>query len=294
MDKISSTACASSSTLLVEAKSADVARRTFYSSLFLTPPPFSIRRTQDSGREVKGIFPESDTDTNRWIHRDAPGQRREFVGDSVEVASTGFLTVSRFCSDTTHVNTSSQIFATDSIVSSSTSSSLCSSSKRSLAAEPKKEEKKKIRHKPLFKKRLKINLNDVQHNVQHNEFGSHTESNAKNEKNGRCDKLQKTCEIPGIQLSVEQLLSLTKQRTLEAQSKLTLSQLKQQARSKARANSKPSRQPRNKKNGRCSKPKSAAADLAAMHEPLEKIEMYTGILYLYRGENRTAKFVRRK
>lgn len=219
---------------------------------------------------------------NRWIHRGAPGQRREFVRDSVEVTSAGFLTVSRFCSATTRANTSSQIFATDSIVSSSTSSSLCSSSKRPLAAETKKEKKEKIRHKPLFKKRLKI----CQHDVQYDEFGSHAESNVKNEK--------KTCQITGIQLSVQQLLSLSKQRTLEAQSKLTLSQLKQQARSKARANSKPSRQPRNKRNGRCSKPKSAAPDLVAMHEPLEKIEMNTGILYLYRGENRRAKFVRRK
>ena len=273
----------------------------FYSSYILTPPPpFSIRRIQDSCREVRGIFPEGDTDMNRWIHRDAPGQRREFVGDSVEVTSTGFLTVSRFCSDTTRAITSSQIFATDSIVSSSTSSSLCSSSKRPLAAETKKDKKGKIRHKPLFKKRLKIYPKDVQHDgqhdVQYDEFGSHAESNVKNEKNGRCNILQKTCEITGIQLSVQQLLSLSKQRTLEAQSKLTLSQLKQQARSKARANSKPSRQPRNrnKRNGRCSKPKSAAPDLVAMHEPLEKIEMNTGILYLYRGENRGAKFVRRK
>lgn len=266
----------------------------FSSSHILTPPPpFSIRRIQDSGREVRGIFPEGDTDMNRWIHRDAPGQRREFVGDSVEVKSTGFLTVSRFCSDTTRANASSQIFATDSIVSSSTSSSLCSSSKRPLAAETKKGKKEKIRHKPLFKKRLKI-PNDGQHDVQYDEFGSHAESNVKNEKNGRCNIIQKTCEITGIQLSVQQLLSLTKQRTLEAQSKLTLSQLKQQARSKASANSKPSRQPRNKRNGRCSKPKSAAPDLVAMHEPLEKIEMNTGILYLYRGENRRAKFVRRK
>ena len=257
----------------------------FYSSHILTPPPpFSIRRIQDSCREVRGIFPEGDTDMNRWIHRGAPGQRREFVRDSVEVTSAGFLTVSRFCSATTRANTSSQIFATDSIVSSSTSSSLCSSSKRPLAAETKKEKKEKIRHKPLFKKRLKI----CQHDVQYDEFGSHAESNVKNEK--------KTCQITGIQLSVQQLLSLSKQRTLEAQSKLTLSQLKQQARSKARANSKPSRQPRNrnKRNGRCSKPKSAAPDLVAMHEPLEKIEMNTGILYLYRGENRRAKFVRRK
>jgi hypothetical protein len=248
----------------------------FYSSHILTPPPpFSIRRIQDSCREVRGIFPEGDTDMNRWIHRGAPGQRREFVRDSVEVTSAGFLTVSRFCSATTRANTSSQIFATDSIVSSSTSSSLCSSSKRPLAAETKKEKKEKIRHKPLFKKRLKI----CQHDVQYDEFGSHAESNVKNEK---------TCQITGIQLSVQQLLSLSKQRSLEAQSKLTLSQLKQQARSKARANSKPSRQPRNKRNGR------AAPDLVAMHEPLEKIEMNTGILYLYRGENRRAKFVRRK
>lgn len=200
----------------------------------------------------------------------------------METARTVFLAASQFCSDTTHANTSSQIFATDSIVSSSTSSSLCSSSKLALAVETKKEKQstEKRRHKPLFKRRLQINLNDV----QHNDFGSHAQSAVVDE-NNRCNK---RC---GIQLSAQQLLSLTKQRKIEAQSKLSLPELKQQARNKAKA----FRQPKwNKRNGRCTKPRSSAADLVATQEPLEKVEMNTGVLYLYRGENRRAKFVRRK
>ncbi|KAL3827643.1 hypothetical protein ACHAXA_000516 [Cyclostephanos tholiformis] len=211
-------------------------------------------------------------------------------GDSMEVAHSDFLATSQFCSDSTHANASSQI-ATDSIVSSSTTSSICSSSKLLLTTVEIREEqsKKDMRHELLFKKRLRLNLDEPQHKGS----GSQAESKFDDE-NDRYDKSQMSCEISGPQLTVQRLLSLTKQRKIQEQAMMTLSQLKQEARSKAKANSKSSRQPqRSKRNGRHSKLNSPAANLAVAQEPLEKIEMNTGVLYLYKGENRRAKFVRR-
>jgi hypothetical protein len=217
-------------------------------------------------------------------------RKADVVGDGMEVARADFLATSQICSDAAHTNTSSHI-ATDSIVSSSTTSSLCSSSKLSLAAPEKKDEpsKDKARHEPLFKMRLRLNLDDPQ---QSKGSGSQAKPTFDDE-NDRGHESQKAGEMSGEPLTIQQLLSLAKQRNIEKQAMMTLSQLKQEARNKARANQKTSRRPqRRRRNGRHSKQKAPAADLSAAQEPLEKIEMNTGVLFLYRGENRRAKFVR--
>lgn len=244
--------------------------------------------------------------------------------------------------------------STDSVVSTSTSSSsevgiggserpkrkLSSSSEPSLESEvrmlegevedypvepPKKKRRKKNR--PLFKMRLKLDWSvlrkgfddakpenesppaasaakesstcgSTKENVHHNH---HTEASTE------------SCE----QLSVQRLLFLASQRKLQAQAELTLPQLKQQARDRARANSvkkaalKAGRQAQQakrkkrrsafgirKRKRRAPEPPPAAeteATLAAKEEePTEMIKMNTGILYVYRGEKPRAKFVRRK
>lgn len=221
---------------------------------------------------------------------DGRERKVDVVGDSMETARAEKLATSQVCSnDAAHANTSSHN-ATDSIVSSSTTSSLCSSAKLSLAAPEGREEpsKEQVRHEPLFKMRLRLNIDDPR---QHKGSSSRAESTF-DDLNDR-DESQKSGELPGVQLTIQQLLSLVKQRKIEQQATMTLSQLKQEARNKARANQKTYRQPkRNKRNGRHSKPKSPPPDPLAAQELPEKIEMNTGVLYLYRGEHRSAKFVR--
>jgi hypothetical protein len=254
-----------------------------------------VRRFLDCLERVGGdevVAYDSYSSNGKKKKRRIDGRERkvDVVVNSMEVARADFLATSQVYSDAAHTNTSSHI-ATDSIVSSSTTSSLCSSSKLSLAAHEKKDEPSKVKaqHKPLFKMRLRLNLDDPQQNKG---SGSQAEPTF-DEENDRGNESQKSGKMSGIQLTIQQLLSLAKQRKIEKQAMMTLSQLKQEARNKARANQKTSRrQRRSKRNGRHSKPKAPAADLSAAQEPLEKIEMNTGVLFLYRGENRRAKFVR--
>ena len=103
--------------------------------------------------------------------------------------------------------------------------------------------------------------------------------------------------------TIQQLLSLTRQRKIEAQSKLSLVQLKQQAREKARANAnrtvraQPSKR-KTTRNGKRHQPKSSLAkktsteeSIEVEDEPVDTIEMNTGTLYLYRGLKPRAEFV---
>lgn len=92
-------------------------------------------------------------------------------------------------------------------------------------------------------------------------------------------------------LSIHHLLALAKQRAQHVQSKLTLRQLKDQAREKAKSRSESSQraQPkpakRNKKN-------QLPSPMSSKHS--EIIKMNTGVLYLCRGEIRRVIFVRKK
>jgi hypothetical protein len=93
------------------------------------------------------------------------------------------------------------------------------------------------------------------------------------------------------QLSIQHLLALAKQRTQQMQSKLTLRQLKEQARIKARSSSKDSHrmQPKRAKRSRKNQPSHVSNK-----QHSEVIKMNTGILYLCRGEHRRVRFVRNK
>lgn len=104
--------------------------------------------------------------------------------------------------------------------------------------------------------------------------------------------------------TIQQLLSLARQRKLEAQSKLSLVQLKQQAREKARANAnrvqvQQTSRRKTTRNGKRHKPKSSLAkkttsteeSIEVEDEPVDTIDMNTGTLYLYRGLKPRAEFV---
>lgn len=215
--------------------------------------------------------------------------------------------------------------STDSIVSSSVSSSNDNSqpkrkspppsisSSSSLVSDTNVEgpSKKKMRHRPLFKRKLNINLTAVPNNDSTEEKTDSSErktppfdTNAKdpnssmaaNDENLHCNR--KTRD--DYEFTIQQLLSLTSQRALEAQSKLTLTQLKQQARQKAReakaCRVQPKKKRKGKKRSRSKKQKkSPASDVESENiEPMEVVEMSTGTLYLYRGEKPRANFVRRR
>ena len=103
--------------------------------------------------------------------------------------------------------------------------------------------------------------------------------------------------------TIQQLLSRARQRKIEAQSKLSLVQLKQQAREKARANAnrvqvQQTSRRKTTRNGKRHKPKSSLAkktsteeSIEVEDEPVDTIEMNTGTLYLYRGLKRRAEFM---
>jgi len=106
--------------------------------------------------------------------------------------------------------------------------------------------------------------------------------------------------------TIQQLLSLTRQRKIEAQSKLSLVQLKQQAREKARSNAnrtvraQQTSKRKTTRNGKRHQPKSSLAkktcteesiEVEAEDEPVETIQMNTGTMYLYRGLKPRAEFV---
>ena len=177
-------------------------------------------------------------------------------------------------------------------------------------------EPKKKRARPLFKMKLNINMNSVpkEEGAVLKEVSSNqnalndtvsikpavlekvsTKTNVLIQSKLVDDKCTNTNEG---NISVHQLLSLAKKRALEAQSNLTLAQLKQQAREKARAAKAASvrKQPKRNKKGKFQKSSSSVAkdDDEMPEEPMAKIEMHTGFLHLYRGENPRAKFVWRK
>ena len=198
--------------------------------------------------------------------------------------------------------------STDSIVSSSTSSSNVSKRpkrKALLASETNEEEPPNKKGRPLFKRNLKIKLNAVRkEDSESKRVSSNTNAkdcnnkvNANKENKHRIT--QKPCKSDDGQITIQQLLSLRNKRFLQAQSNLTLSQLREQARQKAKANSKSTRRVKPKrrkkcKNGRNQKRSPASSNESGTSEPMDKIEMNTGTLYLYRGENPRAKFLRRK
>ena len=96
----------------------------------------------------------------------------------------------------------------------------------------------------------------------------------------------------GGQLSIQQLLALAKQRAQHVQSKLTLRQLKEQARVKARSSSNYYSQRMQPK--RTKRTKTNQSSHASSKQHSEIIKMNTGILYLCRGEHRRVRFVRNK
>ena len=104
--------------------------------------------------------------------------------------------------------------------------------------------------------------------------------------------------------TIQQLLSLSRQRKIEAQSKLSLVQLKQQAREKARSNAnrtvraQQTSKRKTTRNGKRHQSKSSLAkktsteeSIEVEDEPVDTIEMNTGTLYLYRGLKPRAEFV---
>ena len=213
--------------------------------------------------------------------------------------------------------------STDSIVSSSTSSSnennrphrrrasslsfLSSSSEESLASQIKMEEPTENpegKHMLRFKKRLMIKVNAdgekalvcEEAREKSNDKKRRLSEDSSEENIGHRHKKRRHSNE---QISIHHLLSLANQRMLQAQSSLTLAQLKQRARDKAKANAKPSRrvQPKRKRRGGKAQPAKKSpptSEESGVEEPMEKIEMNTGILYLYRGERRRAEFVRRR
>ena len=104
--------------------------------------------------------------------------------------------------------------------------------------------------------------------------------------------------------TIQQLLSRTRQRKIDAQSKLSLVQLKQQAREKARANAnrtvraQQTSKRKTTRNGKRHQPKSSLVkktstkeSIEVEDEPVETIQMNTGTLYLYRELKPRAEFV---
>mmetsp|Transcript_4616 Transcript_4616/g.8192 ORF Transcript_4616/g.8192 Transcript_4616/m.8192 type:complete len:320 (-) Transcript_4616:199-1158(-) len=198
--------------------------------------------------------------------------------------------------------------STDSIVSGSTSSSTDSKrpkQKAPLASETNEEEPPNKKGRPLFKRKLNIKLNAVRkEDSESKTVSSNTNAkDCKNKVNANDENehwiIQKPCKSDDGQITIQQLLSLRNKRSLQAQSNLTFSQLKQQARQKAKANSKSTRRVKPKrrkkcKNSRNQKRSPASSNESGTPEPMDKVEMNTGTLYLYRGENPRAKFIRRK
>jgi len=210
------------------------------------------------------------------------------------------------------------IASTDSIVSHSTSSSdnskgatqkhplLSSSSFSSLASdannlEPPTQKTQPLKQKiqPLFKKKLRINLNDDRENSSEPKLASNKKDSKRVksiEEKRNCDsqkpyKTQNTEEM----LYVHSLLSRRNERFLQAQSKLTLSQLKQQARQKARKGKVQPKRKKRGKNGRNKRQKpTIPSDEIGTDVPMDTVELNTGTLYLYRGENPRVKFQRRR
>jgi len=264
--------------------------------------------------------------------------KRLFVGDSVEFCSnlaahakmTALKSSNSTANDFNSVQTAKEMLAnadapnfnyvqtasttsTDPIVSSSISSTpntsnrskrsstlLCASSSSSFASVTKEEQPtEKKMCVPLFKHKL-FNI-QLQTNSEAEEAKQKTVAKGCSKTHCNREK-QRQNEKGGYRqiVTTQQLLSLAKARTRLAQSNLTLSQLKQQAREKNRANSKAFRQvqlkkKRNKRNGRYQTPKlkaPASGCESKILEPVEKVEMNTGVLFLFRGENPRAKFVR--
>jgi len=200
--------------------------------------------------------------------------------------------------------------STDSIVSSSSSdgsrglkrkvySQPSSSSSSLTSAETNTAEPPKMKRQiPLFKQTRNIKLRALGIDCEstkalpdtsHKGCGIHRNANHQNNE-------QSKAEVDW-QISVQHILFLSKQRVLEAQSQLSLSQLKRQAREKARVSSKATqrKQPKRKKKSRHRKPMSPPpSSVSETTEPMEEIQMNTGTLYLFRGENPRAKFVRGK
>jgi hypothetical protein len=110
-------------------------------------------------------------------------------------------------------------------------------------------------------------------------------------------------EVENDRITIQQILKIRLRRSLQAQESLTLAQLKQRARQKAAGarSSKPVPPKRKKRRiygGKKKKnkpaPPSDPVDEAPLLEPADQVEMNTGTLYLYRGENPRVKFHRRK
>jgi len=107
-------------------------------------------------------------------------------------------------------------------------------------------------------------------------------------------------EVENYRISIQQIMRLRRRRSLQAQENLTLAQLKQRAREKAAEARIPKQAPPKKKKrkkfgwGR-RKIKSAPGPVEDTGlDPVNKIRMNTGTLYLYRGENPRAIFHQRK
>ena len=99
------------------------------------------------------------------------------------------------------------------------------------------------------------------------------------------------CEKKPI-FTIQQLLSLANERKAQSQSNLTLEQLKQQAREKARASHSTAKQTKRRtgRKSRNRKRPTAPKNEDEVDEPMEKVIMETGTLYLYRGEKPRAKW----
>jgi len=172
------------------------------------------------------------------------------------------------------------------------------SSSTSLGSEMNGEETQKKKKRSLFNRKLRITLKTSKPKspTTKDSNNNNNKENANND-NKHC-YIQKSCKNnDNPQLTIQHLLSLRTKRSLQAQSNLSLLQLKQQARQKARANKpdktqkKPKRKKRSKKK---QKQKLPASNENEMLEPVTKTEMNTGTLLLFRGENPRAKFVWRK
>ena len=99
------------------------------------------------------------------------------------------------------------------------------------------------------------------------------------------------CEKKPI-FTIQQLLSLANERKAQSQSNLTLEQLKQQAREKARASHSTAKQTKRRtgRKSRNRKRPTAPKNEDEVDEPMEKVIMETGTLYLFRGEKPRAKW----
>mmetsp|Transcript_41118 Transcript_41118/g.86228 ORF Transcript_41118/g.86228 Transcript_41118/m.86228 type:complete len:320 (+) Transcript_41118:233-1192(+) len=179
------------------------------------------------------------------------------------------------------------------------------SSFTSLDSELNGKETQKKKKRPAFNRKLRITLTTSKPKSPSTKGSSNNKNNKEctNNDNRHCyiQNSRKNNNDPQ-QLTIQHLLSLRTERSLQAQSNLSLLQLKQLARQKARANKpdktqkKPKRKKRSKKKGSNNKqkPKSPGSNENDMLEPVTKTEMNTGTLLLFRGENPRAKFVWRK